>query len=121
MTQIFSKSTTYLQPGAYPELTFNRGCKIVGALQSIGEGGISVYHQHGGDLVRQIGTGYFGCRNPDGTFSLERFLETVAAANVKMLAIKLSQSAKPGLGGLLPAHKASAEIAAARGVRIVLA
>lgn len=94
----------------------NRGCKIVGALQSTGEGGISVYHQHGGDLVWQIGTGYFGCRNPDGSFSLERFLETVTASPVKMLEIKLSQGAKPGLGGVLPAHKVTTEIAAARGV-----
>ena len=87
----------------------NKGCKIVGALQSTGEGGISIYHQHGGDLVWQIGAGYFGCRNLDGSFSLERFLETVAAANVKMIEIKLSQGAKPGLGGVLPAHKVTAE------------
>jgi glutamate synthase domain-containing protein 2 len=94
----------------------NRGCKIVGALQSTGEGGISPYHRHGGDLVWQIGTGYFGCRNKDGSFSLERFLETVASAPVRMIEVKLSQGAKPGLGGVLPAHKVTPEIAAARGV-----
>ena len=94
----------------------NRGCKLVNALQSTGEGGISPYHRHGGDLVWQIGTGYFGCRNLDGSFSLERFLETVASAPVRMIEVKLSQGAKPGLGGVLPAHKVTAEIAAARGV-----
>jgi glutamate synthase domain-containing protein 2 len=96
----------------------NRGVKIAGALQSTGEGGISRYHKNGGDLIWQIGTGYFGCRNLDGTFSLEKFLESVASAPVKAIEIKLSQGAKPGLGGVLPAHKVSAEIAEARGVPI---
>jgi glutamate synthase domain-containing protein 2 len=94
----------------------NRGVKIAGALQSTGEGGISRYHDHGGDLVWQIGTGYFGCRNVDGSFSLERFLETVARFPVRMVEIKLSQGAKPGLGGVLPGHKVTEEIALARGV-----
>ena len=96
----------------------NRGVKIAGALQSTGEGGISRYHKSGGDLIWQIGTGYFGCRNPDGTFSLEKFLESAQNAPVKAIEIKLSQGAKPGLGGVLPAHKVSAEIAEARGVPI---
>jgi glutamate synthase domain-containing protein 2 len=94
----------------------NRGVKLAGAMQSTGEGGISKYHRSGGDLVWQVGTGYFGCRNPDGTFSLERFLETVAASQVSLIEIKLSQGAKPGLGGVLPGHKVTDEIAAARGV-----
>jgi glutamate synthase domain-containing protein 2 len=94
----------------------NRGVAIAGALQSTGEGGISKYHKHGGDLIWQIGTGYFGCRNLDGTFSMEHFLETVQNAPVRAIEIKLSQGAKPGLGGVLPAHKVTKEIAEARGV-----
>jgi glutamate synthase domain-containing protein 2 len=94
----------------------NRGVAIAGALQSTGEGGVSKHHKHGGDLIWQIGTGYFGCRNPDGTFSLERFLETVQNAPVRAIEIKLSQGAKPGLGGVLPGHKVTKEIAEARGV-----
>ncbi len=94
----------------------NRGVAAIGALQSTGEGGISRYHKNGGDLIWQIGTGYFGCRNLDGTFSLEKFLETVQNAPVKAIEIKLSQGAKPGLGGVLPAHKVTKEIAEARGV-----
>jgi glutamate synthase domain-containing protein 2 len=96
----------------------NCGAKIAGTLQSTGEGGISRYHDHGGDLVWQIGTGYFGCRHEDGSFSLERFLETVARFPVRMVEIKLSQGAKPGLGGVLPGHKVSEEIAQARGVPV---
>jgi glutamate synthase domain-containing protein 2 len=96
----------------------NRGCQAVGALQSTGEGGISKYHRYGGELIWQIGTGYFGCRNPDGSFSLERFLETVKSAPVRAIEIKLSQGAKPGLGGVLPGHKVTPEIAAARGIPI---
>jgi glutamate synthase domain-containing protein 2 len=96
--------------------SLNRGVAMVGALQSTGEGGISKYHKSGGDLIWQIGTGYFGCRNQDGTFSLERFLESVQNAPVRAVEIKLSQGAKPGLGGVLPAHKVSKEIAEARGV-----
>jgi glutamate synthase domain-containing protein 2 len=94
----------------------NRGVALAGALQSTGEGGISRYHKHGGDLIWQIGTGYFGCRNQDGTFSLERFLETIQNAPVRAIEIKLSQGAKPGLGGVLPGHKVTKEIAEARGV-----
>ncbi|MFN3265309.1 MAG: FMN-binding glutamate synthase family protein [Deinococcales bacterium] len=96
----------------------NRGVALAGALQSTGEGGISRYHKSGGDLIWQIGTGYFGCRNPDGSFSLERFLETVQSAPVRAVEIKLSQGAKPGLGGVLPAHKVTEEIAQARGVPV---
>jgi glutamate synthase domain-containing protein 2 len=92
----------------------NRGVKIAGALQNTGEGGISDHHRHGGDLVWQIGTGYFGCRDERGDFSLERFLETVASAPVRAIEIKLSQGAKPGLGGVLPAGKITPEIARIR-------
>ncbi|MCX5744672.1 MAG: FMN-binding glutamate synthase family protein [Proteobacteria bacterium] len=94
----------------------NRGVALAGALQNTGEGGISDHHRRGGDLIWQIGTGYFGCRDERGGFSLDRFLESVATAKVKAIEIKLSQGAKPGLGGVLPAAKITPEIAAIRGI-----
>jgi glutamate synthase domain-containing protein 2 len=94
----------------------NRGAALAGCLHNTGEGGISRHHRHGGDLVFQIGTAYFGCRDERGRFDLDRLKELVAGAPVRALEIKLSQGAKPGLGGVLPAAKVSAEIAAARGV-----
>ncbi len=93
----------------------NRGVKLAGAMQNTGEGGISDHHRRGGgDLVWQIGTGYFGCRDEKGNFSLERLLETVASAPVRAIEIKLSQGAKPGLGGVLPKAKVTQEIAKIR-------
>ena len=98
-------------------LALNRGAAKAGFAQDTGEGGISRYHREGGgDLVYQIASGYFGCRNPDGSFSREKFAETASAPQVKMIEIKLSQGAKPGHGGMLPASKISAEIAEARGI-----
>jgi len=94
----------------------NRGAKLANCLQSTGEGGISRYHKSGGNLVWQIGTGYFGCRDARGNFSMDHFLESVASAPVKAIEIKLSQGAKPGLGGVLPAAKVTPEISAIRGV-----
>ncbi len=94
----------------------NRGAKLAGCLHNIGEGGMADAHLHGGELIFQIGTGYFGCRDERGCFSLERLREQLARAPVRAIEIKLSQGAKPGLGGLLPAVKVTAEIAAARGV-----
>ena len=76
-----------------------------------------MHHRHGGELVFQIGTAYFGCRDAEGRFDLDRLKDLVAGAPVRALEIKLSQGAKPGLGGVLPGAKVSAEIAAARGVR----
>jgi glutamate synthase domain-containing protein 2 len=96
----------------------NRGCAMSGSLQTTGEGGISDHHRHGGDLVWQIGTGYFGCRDSEGMFDLDRLVETVATAPVRAIEIKLSQGAKPGLGGVLPASKVTPEIAAIRGVPV---
>lgn len=96
----------------------NRGVKQAGALQNTGEGGIASHHDHGGDLIWQIGTGYFGCRNPDGTFNLEMLKERAARYNVRALEIKLSQGAKPGKGGVLPGPKVTPEIAAIRGVEV---
>jgi glutamate synthase domain-containing protein 2 len=94
----------------------NRGAQLAGCLQNTGEGGVSPYHRKGGDLIFQIGTAYFGCRDEDGRFSIDRLKELVADAPIKALEIKLSQGAKPGLGGVLPAAKVSAEIASTRGV-----
>lgn len=94
----------------------NEGCRLAGCLHGTGEGGLSPYHRRGGELVFQIGTGYFGCRDARGRFSLERLRETIAEAPVRAIEIKLSQGAKPGLGGLLPAAKVTPEIAAIRGV-----
>ncbi|MFV0258638.1 MAG: FMN-binding glutamate synthase family protein [Acidimicrobiales bacterium] len=93
----------------------NRGAALAGALQNTGEGGISPYHLNGGDLIYQLGTGYFGSRHPDGRFDLDRLVEQVERAPVRAIEIKLSQGAKPGLGGVLPGEKVTAEIAAIRG------
>ncbi|HET6610553.1 MAG TPA: FMN-binding glutamate synthase family protein [Kofleriaceae bacterium] len=94
----------------------NRGVKIAGCLQNTGEGGISRHHLHGGDLIWQIGTAYFGCRDEHGRFSLERLVDQVQQHPVRALEIKLSQGAKPGMGGLLPAAKITEEIATIRGI-----
>lgn len=96
----------------------SRGAKMGDFYVNTGEGGLSPYHlEGGGDLVWQIGTAYFGCRKADGTFSEDDFKEKSAHPNVKMIEIKLSQGAKPGLGGLLPAEKNTPEIAAIRGIK----
>ncbi len=94
----------------------NRGARLAGCLQNTGEGAISPYHRHGGELVLQIGTAYFGCRDEHGNFDLDKLVDQVASAPVRAIEIKLSQGAKPGLGGLLPAAKVSEEIAAIRGI-----
>jgi glutamate synthase domain-containing protein 2 len=86
----------------------NRGAALAGCLQNTGEGGLSRHHRHGGELVFQIGTAYFGCRDEQGKFDLQRLKDLVAGAPVRALEIKLSQGAKPGLGGVLPAAKVSA-------------
>jgi glutamate synthase domain-containing protein 2 len=97
--------------------SLNRGAALAGCLHNTGEGGISAYHRHGGDLVFQIGTAYFGCRDEEGRFDLHRLKDLVASAPVRALEIKLSQGAKPGLGGLLPGAKVTPEIAEIRGIR----
>lgn len=95
----------------------NKGAALGNFLHDTGEGGVSEYHlEHGGGLIWNIGSGYFGCRNPDGSFSPERFAGTACRDNIRMIEIKLSQGAKPGHGGMLPAPKVTLEIAAARGV-----
>jgi glutamate synthase domain-containing protein 2 len=98
-------------------MALNEGARRGRFYHDTGEGSISRYHrEHGGDLVWEIGSGYFGCRNDDGTFNPERFAENAANDQVKMIELKLSQGAKPGHGGVLPGAKVSAEIAKARGV-----
>ena len=97
--------------------SLNQGAKKGGFAHDTGEGSISSYHrEYGGDLIWEIGSGYFGCRNPDGSFSEETFIRNALAPQVKMIEIKLSQGAKPGQGGILPGPKVTPEIAAARGV-----
>ena len=96
----------------------NRGAHMADCLHNTGEGGISDHHRHGGELIFQVGTGYFGARNPDGTFSLDRLVESAATAPTRAIELKLSQGAKPGLGGLLPGAKVTPAIAAARGVEV---
>ena len=98
-------------------LALNGGAKIGGFAQNTGEGGLSEYHlREGGDIIYQLGTGYFGCRDKEGKFSAEIFKKTVAHTEVKMIELKLSQGAKPGHGGILPAKKNTPEIAAIRNV-----
>ena len=110
-------SMSYGSLGAKAIESLNRGAALAGCFQGTGEGGISPFHRHGGDLVWQIGTGYFGCRDAEGRFDLARFRDVIAAhPQIRMIEIKLSQGAKPGLGGLLPAAKVTREIAAMRGV-----
>ena len=100
-------------------MALNLGAKKGGFAHDTGEGSISRYHrEHGGDLIWEIGSGYFGCRNEDGTFSAERFVQNALSSQVKMIEIKLSQGAKPGHGGVLPGPKVTPEIAEARGVPV---
>jgi hypothetical protein len=94
----------------------NRGAALAGCLHNTGEGGLSPYHRKGGDLVFQIGTAYFGVRDEQGRFDLARLKDVVASAPVRAIEVKLSQGAKPGLGGHLPGAKVSPEIAAARAI-----
>ncbi|MFQ5568923.1 MAG: glutamate synthase-related protein [Rhodothermales bacterium] len=97
----------------------NRGAKVAGVLHNTGEGGVSPHHLHGGDLIWQIGTGYFGCREPDGSFSMPRLVDTVQQhEQIRALEIKLSQGAKPGVGGILPGAKVTPEIAKIRGIEV---
>jgi glutamate synthase domain-containing protein 2 len=99
-------------------LAMNKGAKIGGFAQNTGEGGISPYHlEHGGDLIWQVGTGYFGCRTHEGDFCPDTFAKRSQLESVKMIEIKLSQGAKPGHGGILPAIKNTLEISKIRDVK----
>lgn len=113
---ISSMSFGSLGPRAIESL--NLGAALAGCWQGTGEGGISESHRQGGDLIWQIGTGYFGCRDAHGRFDLARLVDTVAGAPVRAIEIKLSQGAKPGLGGVLPGAKVTPEVAAMRGIPV---
>ncbi|HUC82113.1 MAG TPA: FMN-binding glutamate synthase family protein, partial [Flavisolibacter sp.] len=97
--------------------SLNEGAKLGGFAHNTGEGGISLHHLYGGDLIWQIGTGYFGCRDEEGRFSALAFRKNAIRPEVKMIELKLSQGAKPGHGGILPAAKNTEEIAAIRLVK----
>ena len=106
-----------LSPNAIRAL--NAGARKGSFAHDTGEGGVSQYHrENGGDLIWQIGSGYFGCRNPDGSFNPDAFAKVASDDQVKMIELKVSQGAKPGHGGVLPAAKVSAEISRIRGVTI---
>lgn len=122
-TQPYSASIFNISAMSYGSLSanavlaLNRGAKKADFAHNTGEGGISPYHlKYGGDLIWQIGTGYFGCRTLDGNFCPDSFKERAHLESVKMIEIKLSQGAKPGHGGILPAKKVTPEIAEIRGV-----
>ncbi|MGV3695985.1 FMN-binding glutamate synthase family protein [Flavobacterium sp.] len=95
-------------------IALNEGAKQGGFYHNTGEGGLSPYHLNGGDVVWNIGTGYFSCRDENGNFSYEHFVKRATLDNVKMIEIKFSQGAKPGHGGILPKEKVTDEIAAIR-------
>ncbi len=97
-------------------MALNSGAKQAGIMHCTGEGSLSKYHRQGGDLIFQIGTAYFGCRDENGCFDMGKLKELCASAPVRAIEIKLSQGAKPGLGGHLPAEKITDEIATSRGI-----
>jgi glutamate synthase domain-containing protein 2 len=104
-----------LSPNAIRAL--NAGARRGNFAHDTGEGGVSPYHrENGGDLIWEVGSGYFGCRNPDGTFNADKFAEVASEDQIKMVELKISQGAKPGHGGVLPAAKVSPEISRIRGV-----
>ncbi len=104
--------------GARAVEALNAGARIGGFAHNTGEGGLSPYHlNHGGDIIWQIGTGYFGCRDEQGRFDERLFAEKAKLPQVRMVELKLSQGAKPGHGGILPAEKNTEEIAAIRHVK----
>ncbi|MCB9570321.1 MAG: FMN-binding glutamate synthase family protein [Myxococcales bacterium] len=117
LLNISAMSFGSLSPAAIRAL--NGGARDGGFAHNTGEGGLSPYHlEPGGDIIWQIGTGYFGCRRPDGTFDPDAFAERAKLDVVKMIEIKLSQGAKPGHGGILPAAKVTPEIAKIRLVQL---
>ena len=99
-------------------MAINGGCALADALHNTGEGGIAPYHDQGGGLIWQLGTGYFGARGDQGDLDLDKLVETAAAHDVRVIEIKLSQGAKPGKGGVLPAAKVTPEIAKIRGIPV---
>jgi glutamate synthase domain-containing protein 2 len=124
-TQPYSASVFNISAMSYGALSanairaLNKGAKIGNFAHDTGEGSVSPYHrEHGGDLIWEVGSGYFGCRTREGHFSPDEFAKTAADPQIKMIELKLSQGAKPGHGGVLPAAKVTEEIAGIRGVEI---
>lgn len=122
-TQPYAASPLNISAMSYGSLSktaimaLNKGAKMGGFAHNTGEGGLSPYHlKYGADVIWQIGTGYFGCRNADGGFDADKFKQGAILPAVRMIEIKLSQGAKPGHGGILPAAKLTEEIAAIRHV-----
>lgn len=123
-TQPYSASLLNISAMSYGSLSknavmaMNKGAKMGKFAHNTGEGGVSPYHlEMGGDLIWQVGTGYFGCRDENGKFSPELFAKNSQVSNIKMVELKISQGAKPGHGGILPASKNTEEIAAIRHVK----
>ena len=123
-TQPYSSSLLNISAMSFGSLSknavmaLNKGAKIGGFAHNTGEGGVSPYHlEHGGDLIWQVGTGYFGCRDEHGNFSEEGYTKNATRPEVKMIELKISQGAKPGHGGILPAKKNTEEIAKIRHVK----
>ena len=121
--QPYSASVLNISAMSYGSLSgnairaLNKGAKLGGFAHDTGEGGVSPYHREfGGDLIWEVGSGYFGCRNADGSFDPVKFAEAACDPQIKMVELKLSQGAKPGHGGVLPAAKITPEISAIRGV-----
>ena len=96
----------------------NRGAAAAGCLHNTGEGRLSPHHLHGADIVFRIGISYFGCRDKTGRFDIGRLKDTIAGGPVRAIEMKLSQGAKPRLGGMLPAEKVTPDIAAIRGIPV---
>lgn len=115
-------SLLYISAMSYGSLSaaaveaINRGVAIAGGLHNTGEGSICKHHDHGGPLIWQIGTGYFGCRTPDGELDIDMLVERASHHDVRAIELKLSQGAKPGRGGVLPAAKITREISEIRGI-----
>ncbi|MBL4878148.1 MAG: FMN-binding glutamate synthase family protein [Hyphomonas sp.] len=107
--------------GGHAIEALSKGASMGGFYHDTGEGGVSRYHrQGGGDLVWELGSGYFGCRAADGSFDAAKFADTASDPQIKMIEVKLSQGAKPGHGGVLPGEKVTPEIAEARGIEVGL-
>jgi glutamate synthase (ferredoxin) len=124
-TKAFRPPILYVSAMSYGSLSgpavqaLNQGSHLAGTLHNTGEGGVSRYHLHGGSLIWQIGTGYFGARDEHGGFSLQRVIERVQASpDIRAIEIKLSQGAKPGKGGMLLGAKITQEIADIRGIPV---
>lgn len=116
------ESSIYISAMSYGSLSapaveaLNRGAAMAHCMHNTGEGSVTPHHDHGADVIWQIGTGYFGCRDQEGNFSLEKLKENIERYPVRALELKLSQGAKPGHGGVLPAGKITREIADIRGI-----